>query len=182
LQLVPKFKLQYFDRSVIKSNWKQINSSPLSRSGSLVKKISRQSIRRGGKKKKPSKAGTPPRSHKPGSVPPFKQIYSLPVDPVSSVTVGMVGYGGKDPVPGLHEHGETATRIVIKKRKRKRPKGTRVSPQRLKRIREKYALMVAAQAAEGQKKTVRYPQRPFMAPALDKAKSRLPDLWENSLR
>src|SRR5678809_1271317 len=98
----PRVVLQYFDRSVIRTNWKKINRTPLQTAGVMVMREARQSIkRRVTLRGKPSPAGTPPYSRKAGSVPPFKQIYSLPYYLGTSVIVGMVGYGGKgEPVPG----------------------------------------------------------------------------------
>lgn len=189
MPVVPKFKLQYFDRSIIKTNWRRINDSPIKKGGLLVRKIARQSIRRGGKKKNPSRPGTPPRSHQKGSTPPFKMIYSVPDVFNTRVTVGMIGFGTSvDPVPGLHEHGGTATRTVFVKRRRKDQKGKqrnksskRRTPQQLKRIREEYARR-GGQREQTEEKAIRYPQRAFMEPALSKARPRLPKLWDGSLK
>lgn len=163
------FKLQYFDRKIIKRNWSKINEKPLKRSGLLIRRIARGSIRRGGKRKKASRPGTPPRSHKQGKTPPFKMIFSVPERFETRVVVGMVGFtsGGRsrDKAPALAEHGGTAQRRVFVKAGRHRTKRGRLG-------RTRYKPKV---------KTVRYPARPFMVPALDKAKPRLPRLWEGSL-
>lgn len=164
----PRFRLQYFDRSVIRRNWNRINESPLKRSGFLVRRIARGSIRRGGKRKNPSRPGTPPRSHWPGATPPFKMIFSVPQRLDTSVIVGMVGFTKRaagEPVPGLHEHGGRARRRVFRKGSEQRDAKGRFL--RRKRF--------AEQAV------VRYEPRPFMQPALEKARPRLPKLWEGSL-
>lgn len=161
-----KFKgMAFFDRSIIKTNWKAINEQPLKKAGLMVRKVARQSIRRAKKGGKSGPAGSPPRSRLGGSTPPFKMIYSVP-EGFTRVVVGMVGFTTKgNPVPGLQEHGGTASRWVFEKQKRGRNKKGRYTKGRNKRV----------------KKTVRYPKRPFMEPALDKTKNKLPGLWSGSL-
>lgn len=181
-----KFRLQYFDRSVIKTNWKKINEGPLKKAGLKVRRIARQSIRRGGKNKKPSRPGSPPRSQKTGSNPPFKLIFSLPNQFGTSVIVGMVGFTKRgEPVPGLHEHGGTVTRRVFLRQspdKKGHRRSGRVSEARLKRIRENYARRGQTHQRDTIEKRVQYPERSFMQPALEKAKSKLPELWKGSVK
>lgn len=165
-----RFKIHYFDRNVIKTRWPRMNRDPLLHAGNLVMRIARGSIRRRIKKRgKPSPAGSPPYSRKPGSTPPFKQIFSVPNFIRTSVVVGMVGYGGNPPVPGLHEQmegqGGTAQRFIFRKGSQRRLRSGRFGKRRVSYKRE----------------TVRYPRRPFMSPALTKAKARLPHMWAYSL-
>lgn len=169
----PKFKLVFFDRSIIRTNWRAINDRPLRRAGALVKKIARQSIRRDtrrrvmksgkrGKYGKPSPPGRPPYSRAPGH--PFKLIFNVPGPMRLSEIVGMVGFEfTSNPIPGIHEHGGHVRRLVFIRHSTwgflsKRRGGRRVS------------------------QTVRYPKRPFMIPALRRAKARLPAFWRNSVR
>ena len=167
IAVIPKFKLQFFDRSIIKRNWGRINRGPLTRAGLLVRKIARSSIKRRKKGGKSGPAGQPPRSRQTGTSPPFKLIFSV-VDPSSRfATVGMVGFGGANPTPALHEHGGTAKRTLFI------PKSTqsRTEKGRFKRIRRRKVI-----------RTVRYPKRPFMFPALTKATPMFPQFWRNSIR
>lgn len=163
-----KFKgMAFFDRSIIKTNWKAINENPLKKAGLLVRKVARQSIRRAKKGGKSGPAGSPPRSRLAGSTPPFKMIYSVP-EGFTRVVVGMVGFASKGtPVPGLQEHGGTASRWVFEK---KQDKGDRNRKGHFKKARNKRV-----------KKSVRYPKRPFMEPALEKTQDKLPGLWSGSL-
>jgi len=164
----PRFKLIFFDRSVIRTNWKKINDRPLRRAGALVRKIARQSIRRVpyGKKRsglRYSRPGSPPwsRSGKRGAA-PFKLIFNLPYGPMGlTEIIGMVGFGTGfgTPVPGLHEHGGVARRKVFDRNSIQ----ARMSKKQRPRWRSVY-----------------YPERPFMLPALKKART-LPQFWKNSL-
>lgn len=150
--IAPKLHtLVTFDRSVIRSNWSRMNRRPLGRAGMLVRRIARGSIRRR-KAGKYSPAGSPPFSHWPGGTPPFKMIYSVPDRLGTSEVVGMVGFGGSPPTPGLHEHGGTAVR------------GTFLTGPR-----------------KGQKLVARYRPRPFMAPALKKGRDKMPQYWRGAL-
>lgn len=167
-----KFKIHYFDRNVIRTNWKAINKKPLQKAGTMVMRIARGSIkRRVTKHGKPSRPGTPPYSRRPGTTPPFKQIFSVPYRLGTSVIVGMVGYGGPNPPPGLMEQQEgdgTAMRRVFLpvQGPRRRFKSGRLSKRRVKAV----------------MKRVKYPARPFMRPALFKARSVLPAMWLNSIK
>ena len=166
----PSMRIHYFDRKVIKTRWPRMNRDPLLHAGNLIMRIARGSIRRRIKKRgKPSPPGMPPYSRKPGGTPPFKQIFSVPNFIRTSVVVGMVGYGGNPPVPGLHEQMQgqdgKAQRYVFRKGSQRRLQSGRFGKRRTSYKRE----------------TVRYPKRPFMAPALRKTRSRLPHMWAYSL-
>lgn len=172
----PKVKDVFFDRKIIKRNWKVINESPLKKAGLVVRKVARQSIRRGKtiktvlpkNKRKPSPAGRPPKSWKSGKTPPFKMIYSVPEKLGTSVVVGMIGFGKASgstmPVPGLMEHGGTARRRVFVKAGQRRTKKGRFG-----RIFRKPVV-----------RSVRYPERAFMNPALKKVRTKLPHYWKGA--
>lgn len=162
----PNFKMSWFDRDVIKTRWPKFNKNPLQHAGNLVMRIARGSIKRRTKLRgKPSQAGTPPYSRQPGSTPPFKQIFSVPFRFGTSVIIGMVGYGNPNPAPGLQEHGGTAQRTVFTNLGRKRLKSGRMGRNR----------------RSFKRQLVKYPQRPFMWPALMRAKAVLPGMWLNSI-
>lgn len=170
-----------FDRSIIKTRWPRFNRDPLMHAGNLVMKIARGSIRR---RKGPSAPGSPPHSHAntPDSrygkkrvgrkgrtvnrTAPFKQIFSVPYRFGTSVIVGMVGYTRTAiPVPGLQEHSGIARRKVFTNLGQQRKKNGQWGRNRI----------------QFAPKMVRYPKRPFMEPALMRARQRLPRLWFNSL-
>ena len=163
-----RVKIHYFDRSIIRTNWRAINEGPLKKAGLLVRRIARGSIRHVGgpsskRRARPSRPGTPPRSRK--SSRPFKLIYSVPDKFGTSVVVGMMGFGGKDPIPGLHELGGRVRRRVFANTNPFRH-GNRINR------RQKTKLVT---------RTVRYPVRAFMRPALQRALPKLPMLWRTSM-
>lgn len=169
--LTGRIQIQYFDRSVIHTNWNRINRTPLLRAGLLVQKISRNSIRRRKNRNKASPKGLPPFSHAEGRTPPFKMIYTIPQYGQTRVFVGMIGFGGSaNPVPGLHEHGGNASRSVFGTVGRRIIKRNFSTPRQgglvTKRVR----------------KIVHYPERQFMEPAMIRAIPRMPAYWKNSLK
>lgn len=168
-----KFKIKggmvYFDRDIIRSNWSRMNRGPLSRAGALVRKISRNSIRRRSYRTV-SPPGHAPYSHQPGKTPPFKMIYNLPMIRGSSEIIGMVGFGDNAPAPGVHEHGLTKrVRTIIHRPGYHRSYSRR---QRRWRMARNYRVINAS---------TRFPKRPFMLPALETAAPKLPPLWRGSL-
>ncbi len=172
-----RMKIKFFDRSIIKRNWSKMNRVPLQRAGLLVRKIARQSIRKAkkkltsGKSTKPSQPGRPPKSKSAGH--PLKLIFAAPRKLGSSIIVGMVGFGGSNPVPGLHESGGQAKRIVF-------VETTKFKFKHTKKTSGKFAAKTVSRKRVA--KFVRYPKRPTMVPALGLARSKMPQLWKGSLK
>lgn len=170
-----KFQIQYFDRNIIRTNWKKINKSPLQAAGAMVMRIARGLIRtRLRKNGKPSPPGRPPYARTgvggkwiySSGTPPFKMIYSLPYNLGTSVIVGMVGFGKTNPVPGLMEHGGTAERFLFTGGGERRSKRTG------RYMKRRYTY---------KRQTAHYPPRPFMEPALMRARHILPKMWQMSI-
>jgi len=158
---IPKVKIQFFGRAVIKSNWDKLATRPISRFGMIIRGNARSEIGRQARHKtKPRPSPKAPRSR--NAAKPFKLIFSSPG--FSEVVVGMVGFGGPGtPVPGLHEHGGTVQRNVLIGRKWKTVQGRKV------------------QKAIVRKRTVRYPIRQFMQPAYERALPKLPAMLRGTL-
>lgn len=170
--------MQFFDRSIMKRKWKRMNASPLKRAGLMTRKFAIQSIRKRqvpkkGRKNlaKPSPGGVAPRSRAAGH--PMRRIFSVSDMLQTRETVGALGFGGTNPVPGLHEHGGFARRRVFVKSTKFKHKGSR------KKAGGKYAAKQTTTRV--MTKMVRYPKRPFMIPALEKARSKFPQFWRGSL-
>lgn len=185
LSLSGSAKIVFFDRNIIRRNWKNINETPLKKAGLLVRKIARGSIRRVSPSNlNPSPAGTPPRSRSPAGE--FKLIYSVPSWEGSSVVVGMVGFGGARPIPGLEEHGGRVRRRVFTRLKGRKKKNRKMSPSE---VNDAYARRKKRRKDRRWKKdslntpmrSVKYPARPFMSRALNVALPKIPWLWSHSV-
>ena len=192
VRINPRLGFVEFDRSIITRNWNLINRVPLQRAANLIRIIARGSIRRRTRRYgKPSPPGMPPYSRVAGKTPPFKQIFNVP-DFVKSGTrqyIGMVGYRSNPPselpVPGLHELGGSAQRSVpqkMGKRSGRRWKhgGKFYYKNRIRGAQPRNNAGQYQQYATPYliSRRVKYPMRPFMRPALVKAKSRIPGFWK----
>lgn len=166
-----KFKtFQQFDRNVFKKNWAQINEGPLKKAGLLVRRIAINSIGRTAKKAKPRPPGMPPRNRSAGRE--IKKIFSVVNPRKATVIIGPVGFG-RISVPALHEHGEGA--VVTVRKKSQRDEAGRLRRNRKGRFkRSRYGKPV--------RQFVKYPKRPVMVPAREKAQPMLPQLWRGSVR
>lgn len=186
----PRITIQHtFDRHFIKKRWRRMNLIPLERAGLYVRRVAINSIKsdktkprkitskiayRGIKNKgrkwskvkhtkikseRPSRAMRPPKTRSPGN--PMRRIYSALTGGGSSAIVGPVIFPNRKSdyqATSLHEYGGTVRVKVKKKRYRQGIKRTIIST-----------------------KTVVYPKRPYMLPALLKGLSKFPQFWSRSL-
>ena len=179
-----------FNPSNLKRKSDQASFRSLGHAGAAIRLTARRSIRR---RKKPSRPGSPPHTQTGR----LKRSIRYEVDKATpDVVIGPVNeIAGR--IWHLHEHGG-----VAKKRRRLKRHRFRVgefgpvrvkqqgSTARFARIR----LMTAGQAARatrlideenqrrGASRPRRYPKRPFMNPALDTNRSRLPKFWRDSVK
>jgi hypothetical protein len=170
----PRLHFVEFDRNIIRTNWNAINRNPLHKAASYIRKVARNSIKRR-KSNKISPAGTPPYSHWPGTTPPFKMIYNFPYGiGGTGQVIGMVGFGaqpaGELPPPGLHEHGGRGKRLVFNRSRRGLPQPRNNAGQFTYFPVPKFVRI-----------TAKYPQRPFMRPALAKSLPFITQFWQGSL-
>ncbi len=169
----PRLHFVEFDRSIIRSNWNAINRNPLHKAASYVRKVARNSIKRR-KSKKISPVGTPPYSHWPGATPPFEQIFNFPINLGSGQIIGMTGFGaqpaGELPPPGLHEHGGRARRRLYNLQ--------RIGMQQTRNSLGQFTPLPVPKFID---RTVKYPQRPFMRPALLKSLGHISQFWRGSV-
>lgn len=180
---IKKPKIHFFGRQVIRSNWKKLATHPLSRIGNIIKSNARSKIGRLTKKATtpPRPAGSPPRMRSPKKE--FKLIFSIPQD-LSSVIVGMVGFGGSTPIPGLQEHGGTVQRTVSVLGGSKHKHTRKTSGKYAKRLQTKKFRTVGGRVTATpirKRAMVKLPPRPFMAPAFERAKPKIPPIWKGSL-
>lgn len=170
-------KRSFFDRpAVIAKIGKQI-ARGLNRAGGKIKLTAQRSLRR---RKKSSAPGTPPTRRTEMGRGLSAVIYAF--DGRDSVVVGPIklnGTSGLDPastIPGLHERGETARIAELRFLSATGEPGPwRSVPRRPVRLRP-------GQRIEQRRRSVRYPARPFMQPALEKIKPQLPKLFANSIK
>lgn len=160
-----QLKNMFFDRAKVQSMVDQKTHRFLYRAGGRVRTIAIRSMRRVGKKGKPSAVGTPPKWHGDTNFSlrtiffGFESRYSVIVGP----TRGNAKIEGVPSIPYLHEQGGT---IVFKEKKA----GTRW-------------ISLGRRARPGQpvrKRRATYPARPFMGPAVRTLKTKYPEytkLW-----
>ena len=176
-----------FHTSTLKRKVEQASFRSLGHAGGAIRLTARRSIRR---RKKPSRPGSPPHTQT-GRLKQsirYEANKSLPdvvIGPVNEIA-GRLWH--------LHEHGGIARKR--KRLKRHRFRAGEFGPVRVKQP-GKFArarLQTAAQAnratrlieQENQRRGAirppRYPKRPFMRPALDANRSRLPKFWRDSVK
>lgn len=175
-----------FDRQIIRSNWRAINESPAKKAGLLIRRIALNSLKLV-KHGRPSAPGKPPHSHawrftnkggKPAKTkPPLKLIYSVPELLGSRVVVGPVGFNSLG-VPGRLEHGATFP-LSVRQRwalLNRIKRGDKSVPRQF-RAKARAAAISIGDIPQ----TATIAPRPFMGPALTKARPKLPPLWRHSL-
>lgn len=172
----------HFDRRSLNRGFKKNNKDPLKKSGAFIMRNAKQSIRR--TKKKSSSPGNPPKSHAPGD--PLKLIL-FDVQPTKSrVIVGPVKLSHTTaslPVPGLLEKGGQVPRqIRVKQEKKKRKAITSIQKKAFLKLKKEGRLKNRSRERQ-QRRTVtaNYEKRPFMVPALLKARQKLPLNWQGSI-
>jgi hypothetical protein len=179
-----------FDKNKLKKKAETANFTSLRHAGGAIGKTAKFSIRR---RKKPSKPGSPPHTQ----TGMLRRVIRYDVSRnKTEVAIGPVNQiAGR--IWNLHEFGGVAT-----KRRKLKPHRfkvgehgpIRVKQQGLKTRFARIQLQTAAQAnratrlvaeeneRRGDSKPRHYPKRPFMKPALDTNRSRLPMFWANSVK
>lgn len=167
---IDQAKNLFFDRAAVTSAVDKAQQSVLSKFGAFVRQSARSLLRT---RKKPSDPGQPPSSHL-GLV---KQFLFFVYEPEKKgVVIGPAQINRPSPdALAMLEHGGLASRrfFVDQVSESKLTKSGRIKRKTFTRLR-------ASQQAVAQ--TVNYPARPFMQPAFEKEKPRLPDLWRNSVK
>lgn len=179
----------HFDSKLLKKKVDQASFRSLGHASGAIRLTARRSIRRS---KKPSQPGKPP--HTPTGA--LKRVIRYAVDSQKTeAAIGAVNEYSKT-IWHLHEFGGTSRKRLRLLKPHRFEVGqfgpVRKTGKRFTRAR----LMTEAQARratrlveeENTQRTAesrilrRYPARPFMRPALDANRKRLPKFWENSVR
>lgn len=181
------FKSQsYFNRDIIKYNWKRINNTPLKFAGLRVRAAAIRSIKtvRGKKRETYSPPGSPPYSRDPRR--PFKRIYSIPDTRRGRTYVGMVFWNQTsgsiiNPVPGRHEHGGYAYVTTVVRTPRIKT-GRKFNKSQRAHINAYYQQNPRNRGTKRVlRRRVHLEPRPFMVPALERVRATLPALWHMSV-
>jgi hypothetical protein len=155
---VAQIKLLFFDRRAVMSAVDRGTRKALSYFGGYVRKVARNSMRQAAG---PSAPGTPPHVH----VGLIKDFTFYAYEPANqNVVIGPAALKSRSP------YGDTTVPEVTEY-------GGWVSRRRKTRVRRggsKFRVAVIER--------VQYPARPFMQPAFETAKERLPDMWANSVK
>jgi hypothetical protein len=179
-----------FDSAKLKQKSHQANFRSLGHAGAAIRLTARRSIRR---RKKSSQPGSPPHTQT-GSL---KRSIRYEVNKSKpDVVIGPVNeIAGR--IWNLHEHGGVSKKRRLLKRHRfrvgefgpirvKQPgyttKFTRVRLTSAAQAARATRLIEAENERRGSTGPSRYPKRPFMKPALNINRSRLPTFWHNSVR
>jgi len=151
----------FFDRKAVMAPMDRARRQVLSRAGALIRGIARRSMKQVGPNTPPSAPGTPPRSRK-GLLKKF--LYYVYDPTTKGVIVGPALLSGRRStiIPALHEHGGTA-RVTAREVRWRTEQGQRVKQTTKRRV------------------VARYPQRPYMRPALEKVMPRMPQFWRDVL-
>lgn len=179
-----KWKELFFDRSLILKKAEKAKYRALMRFGAYVRRVAKTSMRY---RKKASPPGQPPSAHKDGRKAALKKLGRAKHNgallreylfygwdrSTETVVVGPAGLAGSK-VPQLHEHGgavaaEKGDGVAVKNPAGRDPKTGRF-----------YSRGTHWVSLAG--KTLRYPKRPTMRPALDATKSKFPAQFRDSIR
>lgn len=172
-----KVKTLFFDRKAVRRAMDRATRRALSLAGYAIMRTARESMPyRSGKK--PSPAGRPPFAHK--GHPRLRKLLFFSVDDSRrSVVIGPVKFE-KGEAPSLNEDGGLVRRVKRVFRRAGRKAASKAQARAfLKKVRTG---QVAKAPAATVTYTARYPERPFMGPAMKKEIPRLPSRWQNSVR
>jgi hypothetical protein len=169
----------FFDRIAVIQAMDKATHGAMSRASAFIKRAAQTSMKY---RKKKSAAGAPPSAHKDGRGPLLRKFLWFYYDPrTRSAVIGPIKLSAWPAEAGpLNEFGGTAPRIVFVKQVTRKTTGAQRKAYR--------NLLKTGQLVRkrGPRKTVtaRYPQRPFMAPALKKevASGHVLKQWHNSVR
>jgi len=165
----------------------------LQHAGAALRLTAKRSIR---KNKKPSAPGKPP--HTRGRGYGLAKVIAIETESEMAIAIGPTPGRGGSTVWDLHEFGGTTRRKAERRLKRRTPKIGQSAPIDVDRFGKVVRARITTQAqaeraartidetnalrADRAGETLTYPARPFMAPALEKQKNRIPKHWQNSLR
>lgn len=202
----PKIKIKWsWNKRNVRIEILRKVEAPLKRASAMVRKDAVKSLKPyvspKTARKNPSRPGEPPHSirHKRNAAHRMKMILFAEQKPGTYV-IGpkvLIGKGSHNPTPAVHEHGGYKTRTVSwidARRIDRRPSTEKQRKAFQKKIisGEIQSVYIPAkdQLGEGHKRwqkkrktvVIKYPQRPFMAPALRAIIPKLPDIFAKGMK
>lgn len=189
----------FFDSEKVLKALENGERRALVRNAGFIRTIARRSLRSAGKKGKVSQPGEPPRS----VTGKLKKFLNFSYDPATrSAVIGPEGFGWlhftttgldiSEPIPAILEYGGEYR--VFEERYTKGPYKTLWSRVDLRRTDRKAWLRFTEENGgrgfvsdkhgverETRMRTVRIAKRPYMRPALDKARPRLIEMWKDTM-
>lgn len=175
---VKDMKATFFDRAAITDKVEKAILRGHAQAGAYVRTVARRSMR---KRKKASPPGQPPSVHKGG----LKDLLFFGYDAARKTTVvGPVKFSAVRtktqlatslPVPGQQEHGGTSTMLKKVFNRSGRKATERQKESFLRKIKD--GSLVPQRRFTLVKAQAKYPPRPYMGPALETSKSKLPELF-----
>jgi hypothetical protein len=191
-------KDMFFDRTKVEKLVGERGAKFLNRVGGFIRTVARRSMRSGGKKRKASMPGDPPRYQTKDKVATLRNIQYGYEPARQSVVVGPVKLNQKQylngrlssgTVPALHEFGGTAgmlekeiTAIIGRGAAGRDERGRYTQGAAI--WGKKWVPVGRRRPKPGQRtrtRVAKYPARPFMAPALVEAQKKFPQLWYGSV-
>jgi hypothetical protein len=160
----------FFDRQVIKDRMSTANRKAIAKVGAFIRRRARSSLRR---RRKSSQPGRPPSVHTADSVATLKNILFAYEPQAEALVIGPVKLNHKAllgpqlgdlTVPQVQEFGAT-----VRVREAKVGKQWRTG---VRRVRRGQPVRV---------RSVSYPERPFMGPALEAEQDHIPDTWSGQI-
>lgn len=185
----------FLDRPAVQEMIRQLgmDGPALQRAGALIRRTARDSIRTRKKATTYSRPGGVPYSKDPRAR--FRNI-EFRWDPQrQAMVIGHVSYQSPDNqyTPDIHEFGRTRAVSVLLRPDQQTGDGLSTTGRQrraaaFRKLMQSYGPFAEPRRVrmlrKSQKRgfiTVAYPKRPTMGPALEKARSRLPQMWERSL-
>lgn len=203
------FKINYdgfFDRKAVQDAVGRATARNLARAGALVRTIAKRSMRRRADPNNASAPGQPPHSH-PKSGGWLRKFILFALDGKDNVVIGPArNANAKGDAPELMEHGGSSTFTPRRKNNWNLTRGghgpirgsgsslegfaklhTPEQVARAKRIGTGFMKtqpggIWSSTVIGDQPRTADYPKRPFMAPALEKARGMIGELWRDTVR
>jgi hypothetical protein len=181
---VKDFKATFFNIAAVTDPLEKAKQTAAIESAALVRKVARESMRPKSKKLWPTSSppGTPPHA----DIGTIRKLLFFAWD--ASREAAVIGpaffptkssKAGNEPVPGIHEKAGTLT--IVRRIYDQRPKARSAAQAAAFRRKVKAGTLTVEPRFREVTETARYPKRPFMVPALERAKVVMSSFFKNTV-